>query len=135
VHARVGPPAEEMVWCHSDADGWIHHRCCREENRRWLHSTVARTDELAPGQGKLVEVRQKRIALFNVGGRYHALDDTCPHRGAPLSEGELEGAAVVCPWHGAILDLATGNVTRPPAVAGIATYDVRLDGEEIAIAV
>ncbi len=97
--------------------------------------TVARTDELPPGRGKLVEVNQKRIALFNVGGRYYALDDTCPHRGAPLSEGELEGTAVVCPWHGAIFDLATGHVTRPPAAGGVATYDVRVDAEEIAIAV
>jgi nitrite reductase/ring-hydroxylating ferredoxin subunit len=47
---------------------------------------VARTDELAPGQGKLVEVNQKRIALFQVGGRYDALDDTSPHRGPPLSD-------------------------------------------------
>ena len=97
--------------------------------------TVARTDELTPGQGKLVEVKQKRIALFNVSGCYYALDDRCPHRGAPLSEGELEGAAVVCPWHGAIFDLATGNVTQPPAAAGVVTYEVRLNGEEIAIAV
>lgn len=97
--------------------------------------TVARTDELVPGQGKLVEVHQKRIALFNVGGRYFALDDICPHRGAPLSEGELEGTAVVCPWHGAIFDLETGNVTRPPAAIGVATYDVRVDAGEIAIAV
>ena len=97
--------------------------------------TLARTDELPPGQGKLVEVNQKRIALFNVGGCYYALDDMCPHRGGPLSEGELEGATVVCPWHGTIFDLATGNVTRPAAAAGVATYDVRLDGEAIAIAV
>jgi nitrite reductase/ring-hydroxylating ferredoxin subunit len=97
--------------------------------------TVARTNELTPGQGKLIEVNQKRIALFNLGGRYYALDDMCPHRGGPLSEGEIEGEAVVCPWHGATFDLATGNVTRPPAAAGIATYEVRLDGEEIAIAV
>jgi nitrite reductase/ring-hydroxylating ferredoxin subunit len=97
--------------------------------------TVARTDELPPGQGKVVEVKHKRIAVFNAGGRYYALDDTCPHRGAPLSEGELEGAAVVCPWHGAIFDLATGEVTRPPAAVGVATYDVRIDGQEIAIAV
>jgi nitrite reductase/ring-hydroxylating ferredoxin subunit len=97
--------------------------------------TVARTDELTPGQGKLVEVNQKRIALFNVNGCYYALDDMCPHRGGPLSEGELEGTAVVCPWHGASFDLATGNVTRAPAAAGVMTYEVRLDGEAITIAV
>jgi nitrite reductase/ring-hydroxylating ferredoxin subunit len=97
--------------------------------------TVARTDELAPGQGKLVEVNHKRLALFNVEGRYFAIDDVCPHRGGPLSEGELEGGAVVCPWHGSMFDLATGRVTRSPATAGVATYDVRVEGEEIAIAV
>ena len=71
--------------------------------------TVARTDELASGQGKLVEVHHKRLALFNIEGRYFAIDDVCPHRGGPLSEGELEGGAVVCPWHGAMFDLATGK--------------------------
>src|SRR5215510_2287394 len=96
---------------------------------------VARRVDLAPGQGKLVEVNDKRIALFNVGGHYYALDDTCPHRGAPLSEGELEGTTVVCPWHGAIFDLGTGNILRPPAAAGVTTYDVHLDGDEIVIAV
>ncbi len=97
--------------------------------------TVAKTDELAPGQGKLVVVKHKRIALFNVDGRYYALDDRCPHRGAPLSEGELEGETVVCPWHAAVFDLATGNVIQPPAAGRVATYAVRLNGEEIAIAV
>ena len=96
---------------------------------------VAKIDELPHREGKLVEVSQKRIALFNVGGRYYAIDDVCPHRGAPLSEGEVEGEAVVCPWHGAIFELATGEVRRFPAVAGVCTYEVRLEGGEIAIAV
>ena len=96
---------------------------------------VATTNELPPGQAKLVEIHQKRIALFNVGGRYYAIDDMCPHRGGPLSEGDLEGEAVVCPWHGAIFDLATGRVERFPAAVGVATYEVRVDSGEIAIAV
>jgi nitrite reductase/ring-hydroxylating ferredoxin subunit len=96
---------------------------------------VATTNELPPGQSKLVEVHQKRIALFNLGGRYYAIDDMCPHRGGPLSEGELEGEAVVCPWHGAVFDLGTGQVERFPAAVGVATYEVRVDGEEVAIAV
>ena len=47
---------------------------------------VARTDELAPGQGKLVEVDRKRITLFHVGARYDALDATTPHRDLLLSD-------------------------------------------------
>src|SRR5262245_39831035 len=97
--------------------------------------TVVKTDDLQPGQGKLVEVNHKRIALFNVGGRYYAIDDVCPHRGGPLSEGELERGTVVCPWHGAIFDLNTGAVTRLPATAGVTTYEVRVEGEGIAVAV
>jgi nitrite reductase/ring-hydroxylating ferredoxin subunit len=96
---------------------------------------VARLDELPIGQGKLVEVNDKRIALFNVGGRYFAIDDVCPHRGGPLSEGDLEGEAIVCPWHGAIFELASGEVKRSPAAAGVTTYDVRLENGEISIAV
>jgi nitrite reductase/ring-hydroxylating ferredoxin subunit len=96
---------------------------------------VATMAELPSGEAKLVEVNQKRIALFNVNGRYYAIDDVCPHRGAPLSEGELEGEAVVCPWHGAIFDLVTGEVKRYPAAVGIATYEIRLEGGEIAVAV
>jgi nitrite reductase/ring-hydroxylating ferredoxin subunit len=96
---------------------------------------VGKIDELPSGERKLVEVNCKRIALFNVGGRYYAIDDVCPHRGAPLSEGEIEGEAVVCPWHGAKFELATGEVRRLPAVDGVATYEVRLEGAEITIAV
>ena len=96
---------------------------------------VARIDELPAGQAKLVEANHKRIALFNVGGHYYALDDACPHRGGPLSEGDLEGESVVCPWHGAIFDLASGEVKRSPAAVGVATYDVRLENGEIFIAV
>jgi len=50
---------------------------------------VASTAEIPPGSGKLVEVEGKRIAVFNVGGRYHAMDDTCPHRGARCPRARL----------------------------------------------
>jgi nitrite reductase/ring-hydroxylating ferredoxin subunit len=96
---------------------------------------AATIHDLAPGQGKLIELNDKRIALFRVGERFYAIDDTCPHRGGPLSEGDLEGATVVCPWHGAIFDLATGAVRRFPATTGVTTYPVRVQGEEIEVAV
>jgi 3-phenylpropionate/trans-cinnamate dioxygenase ferredoxin subunit len=96
---------------------------------------VATTRELSPGHGKLVEVNQKRIALFNMGGQFYAIDDMCPHRGASLSEGELDGETVVCPWHGALFELRTGAVTRPPAAIGVMTYETRVQGEAIEIAI
>ena len=76
------------------------------------YARVASVGELAPGQSKLVEVEGKSIALFNVGGAYYALDNTCTHRGGPLAEGALDGDQVTCPWHGAVFNVTTGAVVR-----------------------
>jgi 3-phenylpropionate/trans-cinnamate dioxygenase ferredoxin component len=96
---------------------------------------VAKTDEIVPGQGKMIEVGGKKIALFNVEGSVHAMDDTCTHRGGPLSEGILDGKQVTCPWHGAIYDVTTGEVLGPPAPKGVARYNVRVEGSDIEVEV
>ena len=94
---------------------------------------VAGTGDLGPGQGMRVEIQGKTIALFNLGGRYHAIDDTCPHRGGPLSEGEVEGEVVTCPWHGAKFRITSGEVLAPPAKAGVASYPTRVTGTAIEV--
>jgi len=94
---------------------------------------VARTGDVAPGHARLIEVEGRRIALFNLGGTFYALDDVCPHRGGPLSEGFIKGDVVVCPWHGARFRIPTGEVLSPPAPHGVACYPVRVRGEEIEI--
>jgi nitrite reductase/ring-hydroxylating ferredoxin subunit len=94
---------------------------------------VATTDELGDQQAKLVEVAGQKIALFRVDGAFYALSDTCTHRGGPLSEGELEGAEVTCPWHGAKFDIRTGAVLGPPAQQGVKSYPVRVTGADIEI--
>jgi len=94
---------------------------------------VATTDEMAEQPVKCVEVDGKNIALFDVQGEIFALSDTCTHRGGPLSEGELEGTTVTCPWHGAEFDVRTGGVLGPPAATGVESYLVRVTGKDIAI--
>lgn len=94
---------------------------------------VARAAELPPGSAQCVEVEGRRIALFNVGGRILAVDDTCTHRGGPLSEGDVEGGRVTCPWHGAQFDLESGTVLRPPAARPVTAYRVVVDGDRIAL--
>jgi nitrite reductase (NADH) small subunit len=59
--------------------------------------TVCRVGEVAEGEGKTVVVGDKLIALFCVGGAYHAIDDVCPHMGASLSDGHVENGIVTCP--------------------------------------
>lgn len=94
---------------------------------------VATTGELAPGWGKLVEVSDKRIALFNVDGTYYAIDDECTHEGGPLSEGDLAGDIVECPWHLAQFNVKTGEVVSPPATDPVPSYRVKVEGEDILI--
>ncbi|HUL40629.1 MAG TPA: non-heme iron oxygenase ferredoxin subunit [Burkholderiales bacterium] len=94
---------------------------------------VAKTEDIAPGQGKAVEVGEKTIALFNVDGKYFAINDTCSHHGGPLSEGDLNGKEVTCPWHGAAFDVTTGEVLGPPATVGVVSYHVRVSGSDIEV--
>jgi nitrite reductase/ring-hydroxylating ferredoxin subunit len=92
---------------------------------------VATTSELAPGQAKKVEVDGKTIALFNLEGGYHAIDDTCPHRGGPLSKGPVDGEVVTCPWHGSKFNVKSGDVLTRPARTGVSSYRVRVSGSDI----
>ena len=78
------------------------------------HFKVANVADLPPGEATLVTAGEKRVALFNVGGTCHALDDTCTHRGGPLSEGTLDGDVVTCPWHGARFCVRDGRRPGPP---------------------
>jgi nitrite reductase/ring-hydroxylating ferredoxin subunit len=94
---------------------------------------VAKTGEVASGQGKVVAAGGKRIAIFNIEGTFYAIDDTCTHRGGPLSEGMVVGTEVTCPWHGAVFDVTSGSVLGPPAPRDVARYAVRIEGEEIEV--
>lgn len=94
---------------------------------------VATTGEIAPGQGKIVEVKGKEIALFNVGGAYFAIDNMCTHEEASLADGEITGFEVTCPLHGAKFDVRSGQVLGPPAYDDVARYPVRVSGADVEI--
>ena len=94
---------------------------------------IAETKDLAPGRAVAFTVEGQRIALFNVEGTHYAIDDTCTHRGGPLSEGDVQGTKVTCPWHGADFDLKTGTVVGPPAQKGVPSYKVVVEGDEIKV--
>jgi nitrite reductase/ring-hydroxylating ferredoxin subunit len=69
------------------------------------------------------------VAVFRVGDRLCATQARCPHRGAPLNEGQLEGTTLTCPWHGSQFDVCTGALLRGPAETPLETYHVTVDGE------
>ncbi len=94
---------------------------------------VAETKDVPPGTAKAVETEGRRIALFNSGSAYYAIDDSCTHRGGRLSEGAVEGTVVTCPLHGASYDITTGNVLGPPAPEAVVSYRVQVDGNDIKV--
>lgn len=83
-----------------------------------------------PGGAVRVMLLGKAIALFDVGGQLYAVADRCPHAGAPLSEGKVEGDVVICPRHGRRYDLKTGARDGDPGDS-IPTWPVRDEGGQL----
>src|SRR6478752_2454103 len=96
---------------------------------------IAKTEDVPPGQAAAFTIEGQKIALFNVEGTYYAIGDTCTHRGGPLSEGDVQGTKVTCPWHGADFDLKTGAVLGLPAQNGVPSYKVVVEGDDIKVEV
>ncbi len=94
---------------------------------------LAAVGEVPPGTGKAFVVADRRIALFNVDGRFHAIDDLCTHDQASLAEGTLAGTTIVCPWHAAEFDVTTGEVLSPPACENVRSYPVVVNGSSVEV--
>ena len=96
---------------------------------------VSTIGEIPKGKAGLVEAAGKKMALFNLDGQFYAIDNNCTHQGGPLAEGEVEGETVICPWHGAVFKITTGEVVDLPAPKGVASYNVRIQGSDIEVEV
>jgi len=98
---------------------------------------VCNADAVPEGKGESFTVAGLRVALFNVGGEFYAIQDRCSHADAPMSDGYVHKRelCVACPWHGAEFDLKTGKALTPPACEDIAVYPVDVDGDEVFIEV
>jgi len=93
---------------------------------------IAAVRDVPPGEGRVYDVGGRSVAVFNVEGRFHALDNECPHRGGPLGDGELSGAVVSCPWHAWRWDVTTGANVNNPAVR-IACFPVTVEDGAILV--
>ena len=92
---------------------------------------VADAAEIEPETALRVEIDGVPVAIFNLDGEFHALDDTCSHAEASLSEGDLdpERCAIECPLHGSSFDLRTGDPITLPAVEPVRVHHVEVDGD------
>ncbi|HEX8181445.1 MAG TPA: Rieske 2Fe-2S domain-containing protein [Pyrinomonadaceae bacterium] len=99
----------------------------KRPERTGARLTVGRVEDLPPGRGATVELEGgKELALYNVGGSFHAIENFCPHRGAPLAEGQLCQHIVECDWHGWRFDVRSGACLTNPAHA-VEAYEVMIE--------
>ena len=96
--------------------------------------TVAKTSEIPEGQGAAFAVDGRMVAVFNEGGQFHAIDDFCPHMGASLAGGYVEGGIVTCPWHAWRFCIRDGTWCDNPRIS-IDSFEVRVEGDEIQVRV
>ena len=94
---------------------------------------VAKTDEFPPGTGRLVDMDETMVAVFNLNGNYYAIEDVCTHDGSPFlgcglePRDLMEGDEIVCPRHGARFSIVTGEALSPPAYEPTTIFPTRVD--------
>ncbi len=107
---------------------------------------VCRASDIPPGGRRIVEVEGRSIGVFNVGGRFYALRNRCPHQAAPLCLGAIkgmtlpsrpgeylwarEGEILRCPWHGWEFDITTGRSIFNPHKTRVKTYEVTVESDD-----
>ena len=93
---------------------------------------AGKTTEIIPGQMKKISVDGKEIIVANIDGNYFAIDDTCTHSGASLSEGKLENSTITCDWHGAQFECKSGKLIKFPAkIDDLESYKVIVESDNI----
>jgi 3-phenylpropionate/trans-cinnamate dioxygenase ferredoxin subunit len=90
-------------------------------------------NDLTPGKPIKIEKDGRAICVARVGDEVFAVDDTCSHSDASLSEGDVTDFKIECWLHGAEFDLRTGEALTPPAVAPLKTYSVSVDGDSVTV--
>ena len=93
---------------------------------------VGKVSEIPPGKMQKIAADGKEILVINVDGNFYAIDDTCTHAGASLSEGQIEGNTVTCGWHGAKFDCQSGKLEKFPAkINDLQSYKVIIESEDL----
>ncbi len=93
---------------------------------------VCSAEDCPPGQARELVAADRVIALFNIEGRFCALDGICPHQGGPLGKGTLRGCVVTCPWHGWQFDVTTGQHQTIPSLAQT-RLPVKVEGDDVLV--
>ena len=103
--------------------------------------TLCSVSDLPPGVREVFGVNNLWIAIFNVGGKFYAIEDLCTHDGNVLAfdlqdrPSTITGHEIECPRHGGRFDLRTGKATRSPAEIDVPWFEVRIMGDDLQVLV
>lgn len=101
-----------------------------KETNTWIR--IARCRDIPLREGRAVIIGGREVAIFNLGDRFLAVENRCPHKGGPLADGIVSGSTVVCPLHAWKMSLETGKgVGGPSATNCVETFQTRVEGEVI----
>lgn len=90
-------------------------------------------DSLVSGKPVAIDVDGVAVCVARIGDEVFAVEDTCTHSDASLSEGEITGTKIECWLHGAEFDLRTGEALTPPATAALKTFKVEVNGNQVVV--
>lgn len=98
--------------------------------------SVAHVDEIPEGRGRAFVVNGRRVAVFRRGGEFFAINDACPHMGASLAEGHLDGTSVMCPWHAWSFCITDGTwLDNPRSKVRTDCYELRVVDSQVQVLV
>jgi len=90
--------------------------------------------DIPPGTGKAFNVGREEVGIFNVNGKFFAIDNLCPHEGGAMADGSLAGNIVTCPLHGWQCDVTSGESLEMPGVM-VSTYEIKVENGKIYVEV
>jgi nitrite reductase (NADH) small subunit/3-phenylpropionate/trans-cinnamate dioxygenase ferredoxin subunit len=96
--------------------------------------TVAKVGQIPEGEGRSFVVLGRMIGVFLRDGEYFAINDSCPHMGASLASGYVDGTEVICPWHAWRFCIKDGAwLDNPKSKVRTEAFAVQIQGDEIQV--
>ena len=103
-----------------------------KETKTWVK--VTKVENVPLREGRSIQLGEHTLAIFNLGDRFLAVENSCPHRGGPLADGIVSAGMVVCPLHAWKIDLTTGSVINQTGHAACArTFRTRVQDGVVAV--
>jgi len=111
----------------------VNHNAFSRGKRAAEFTPIIAVAEVPEGTPTKVTYGSTAVMLVRRGDTVHALKDTCAHAGGPLSQGELKGDTITCPWHFSTFRITDGSVVHGPASSRQVSYRARVNAGQVEI--